>query len=77
MIVAGMAAHPCTPLRRARQARGLTMKDVATAAGVTARTVLNAEHGRHEPHPSSKTVLAQALGMEASDLWPRREREAA
>jgi transcriptional regulator with XRE-family HTH domain len=63
-------ADPCTPLRRAREARRLTVKDVASASGISARTVSNAELARHEPHPSSKKLIAQALEMDPRDLWP-------
>jgi lambda repressor-like predicted transcriptional regulator len=61
---------PPTPLRRARKARGLRLRDVADASGLTIRTVRNAELARHEPHPSSKTVIAQALEMDPRELWP-------
>ncbi len=66
-----------TPLHRAREARGLRLKQVADGSGLTIRTVSNAEHGRHEPHSSSKTVLAQALEMDPGELWPPGGREAA
>jgi hypothetical protein len=46
----------CTPLRRVREARGLRLEDVASAAGVSIRTVFDAERGRHEPRRASKAV---------------------
>jgi transcriptional regulator with XRE-family HTH domain len=67
-----MATHTDrrTPLRRAREARGLTRKALAGASAVSLRTVTNAELARHEPHPASKAQLAQALEMDPRELWP-------
>jgi transcriptional regulator with XRE-family HTH domain len=59
-----------TPLRRVREARGLRLEDVASASGVSIRTVFDAERGRGRPHPSSKKLIAQALEVDPSDLWP-------
>jgi transcriptional regulator with XRE-family HTH domain len=74
-----MAMNParCTPLRRVREARGLRLEDLASASSVSVRTVSNAELGRHEPHPASKKLIAQALEMDPRDLWPPDGREAA
>ena len=63
----------CTPLRRAREARGLRLEDLASAAGVSIRTVFDAERGRHEPRRSSKAVIARALELDVAALWPPDE----
>jgi transcriptional regulator with XRE-family HTH domain len=68
-----MAITETTPLRRAREARGLKLADVASASGVCVRTVSNAELGRHQPHRSSKKLLALALEADPGDLWPSDE----
>jgi transcriptional regulator with XRE-family HTH domain len=60
------------PLQRARQARGLSRQALADRAGVTDRTVLNAEHEHHAPHPATQIVLALALEMDRRELWPGR-----
>jgi transcriptional regulator with XRE-family HTH domain len=59
-----------TPLRRAREARGLRLEDLARASGVSIRTVFDAEHGRGHPHASSKKLIAQALELDPLELWP-------
>lgn len=70
-IVAGVATDTdCTRLRRAREARGLTQEDLASASAVSARTVANAERARGEPHPATKMLLARTLGMDPGELWP-------
>jgi lambda repressor-like predicted transcriptional regulator len=43
---------------------------VASASGVSIRTVFDAERGRGRPHPSSKKLIAQALKVDPRDLWP-------
>jgi transcriptional regulator with XRE-family HTH domain len=59
-----------TPLRRIREARGLRLEDVASAAGVSYRTVFDAERGHHTPRPGSKKLIAQALELDPLELWP-------
>jgi transcriptional regulator with XRE-family HTH domain len=61
---------PRTPLRRAREDLGLRLEDVASLAGVSIRTVFDAERDRHEPHQSTKKLLAEAVAMNPRDLWP-------
>jgi transcriptional regulator with XRE-family HTH domain len=62
-----------TPLRRVREARGLSLEDVASAAGVSVRTVSDAELRRARPRRSTKAVIAQALELDPRELWPEHQ----
>jgi transcriptional regulator with XRE-family HTH domain len=53
-----------------RFARGLSQRELALRAGVCKRTVANAEHGRHAPHPRTAAALSAALGLTAADVFP-------
>lgn len=55
-------------LKQLRLAQGLSIQQLAERAGVS-HTVANAvETGRINPHPSTVTKLAEALGVSASTL---------
>jgi transcriptional regulator with XRE-family HTH domain len=62
-----------TPLRRARERLNLRLEDVASAAGVSIRTVFDAERGRHAPHRSTMKAIAEALALRPQELWPETE----
>ena len=55
-------------LRDLRLARALSQRDLARAAGVTQKTVLDLELGRKEPHLKTIRKLAGALGVEPAEV---------
>ena len=57
-----------SPLRRLRQANGWTVEDLASRAGISARTIFGLEGGYHRPHRATRRVLAIALGVDPSEL---------
>lgn len=63
-------------LRRAREARGLSMNDVALRIGVTVGAVAHWERGRNVPFGPSRLLLAQLfeVPVDVVDGWfDRRE----
>lgn len=60
-------------LRRLRLARGLSLEAVALHIGRSAASVTGYELGRAAPPLSVAVALAEALGVEVTDLM-RRER---
>ena len=56
-------------LRRARQEAGLTMRQLADAAGVSANTVSLIEAGKSAPRADVLKALATALGTSMDALW--------
>jgi transcriptional regulator with XRE-family HTH domain len=55
-------------LREARTKRLLTQEELAEKAGVSAATIVNAERNNQEPHFRTIRKLAQALGVEPTEL---------
>ena len=55
-------------LKAAREARGLTVKQFATRAGVKASTVEAWENGRNEPRGNKLMTLAGLLGVQLAWL---------
>ncbi len=62
-----MAVRTLAQLRREHL---LTIRGLAAAAGVSARTALRVEHGEQVPHPGTIVKLAAAL-----DVEPKQVRE--
>ncbi len=58
-----------TKLRELREARGLSVRGLAREAGISTETVFSVEHGRRQPSMRTLGKLAQALGVEATDLF--------
>jgi putative transcriptional regulator len=57
-------------LRRERERAGLTVRELAEAAGLVASTVSRLETGLvAEPRPSHLQALARALGIEVEELY--------
>lgn len=58
---------------RMRRDLGLTQEDVATALGVTPRTVINWENGHHEPRLTVEQFikLCELLGVTEISQLPR------
>lgn len=55
-------------LRRLRELRALSQRDLAAQAGLSVTTVNRVEMGRRRPMPSTVRKLAQALGVSPSEL---------
>ena len=51
-------------LREARLARFLSIRDLARLAGVSPRTIVEAEAGRRVPYFVTARKIAEALGVE-------------
>src|SRR5436305_1222655 len=54
-------------LRALRTRAGMSQEDLALLAGVGVRTIGNLEAGRTAPRPSTRRVLADALGLDGAD----------
>ena len=59
-------------IKAARQARGLTLAEVGGALGVTRQYVYAWEAGRRNPGPKHLAKLAEVLGLQVTDLLPKR-----
>ncbi len=59
-------------IQAARIARGLTLAEVGTALGVTRQYVYALESSRRNPGRKHLVKLAEVLGLQLSDLLPRR-----
>ena len=57
-------------VRRRREELGLTGAQLAARAGMAPSTVSQIETGKRSPSSASVMKLAQALGIEAGDLFP-------
>jgi transcriptional regulator with XRE-family HTH domain len=63
--------RPLHPLAMARKLRGVSLRALADEVEMTAVGISHIETGRSEPRRSTKRILAQALGYEVTDIWPR------
>ena len=59
-------------IKAARQARELTLAEVGSALGVTRQYVYAWEAGRRNPGPKHLAKLAEVLGLQVTDLLPKR-----
>ena len=55
-------------LKDLRLKRAMSQRKLADAAGVSQRAIVDLETDRREPHPSTLGKLAEALGVEPSEL---------
>lgn len=55
-------------LREARLKRFMSIRALAEKAGVSTRTIQQAESGRQVPYFVTARKIAEALGMEPSDI---------
>jgi transcriptional regulator with XRE-family HTH domain len=60
-------------LRRLRERRALSQKDLAALSGVTDRTIRNLETGETESRPSTTRKLARALHVKVEELMGPEE----
>ncbi len=56
-------------LKELRRRKGWSQKDLARRSGVGQDTISGIESGRHEARPSTLRKLAEALGVEVTDLF--------
>jgi transcriptional regulator with XRE-family HTH domain len=63
-----MTARSASPLYRLRSARGWSIEELAARAGISPRTIYNAEVGARQPQRATRRVLALALGCSPEDL---------
>ncbi len=59
-------------IKAARQARGLTLAELGNALGVSRQYVYAWEAGRRNPGPKHLAKLAEVLGLQVTDLLPKR-----
>ncbi len=55
-------------LRETRAARVLTIRELATAAGVSTRTIVQVEAGQIVPRFATLKKIAAALGVEPAEI---------
>ena len=60
-------------VRRIRKERGLTQRGLAGLSGVDQATISMAESGKRRPHLETLDSLADALGVEVGDFFPKAE----
>jgi putative transcriptional regulator len=56
-------------IRERRTAMGLTQKALAEAVGVSRRTIISVEQGRHEPTLSLAFLLARIFDVRIEELF--------
>lgn len=49
--------------------QGLSLSQLSLAAGLSASTLRNALRA---PYPRAERIIAQAIGIPASEIWPSR-----
>jgi A/G-specific adenine glycosylase len=64
---------PPSPLRRARQAKQLSLAELSRRTGVSKLTIIKIESGRTVPRPETLQRLAAALGVLAEELTARHD----
>jgi transcriptional regulator with XRE-family HTH domain len=60
-------------VKRLREARGWTQAKLAVEAGMAPSAVNQIENGKRSPSASSLNKLAEALGVEVADLFPKAQ----
>jgi transcriptional regulator with XRE-family HTH domain len=63
-----VSSSPFRTIRTARIERALSRERLAAAAGISARTVYNLEHGVGNPRDLTRSALARALGLPEAQL---------
>lgn len=61
-------------VREARSQQGLTLDELASAAGISRATLSNLERGEHSPSLNAATDVARALGVSLAQLLGEEER---
>lgn len=65
-------AHHTSPLRDARERRGLTREQLAVRAEISTSTIARIELNDHLPGAAALARLADVLGVSVHDLLPER-----
>ncbi len=60
----------CNRLQALRSGQGLALWGLAARAGVSASTLSAIERWDYLPTPPVRRRIAEALGVEASSIWP-------
>ncbi len=55
--------------RDLRESKDMSTRELARAAGISTETVYAIEHGKRQPSVTTLEKLANALGVEARDLF--------
>lgn len=63
-----MAGPIAVKLRDLREQRGLSQKQAAELAGITAETLIDLEGGKRAPYMPTVTKLARAYGVPIEEL---------
>jgi len=66
-----IVVHIGDRLRKLRDEKFLSQRELARAAGISPTTVFKLEANQAEPHPRTIRKLAEALGVEPSKLVVR------
>lgn len=70
-------ASVVNPITAAREAQGLSREGLAFKAHVSLKTIERIEAGLvSNPHRLTRYAIADALGCDPTDLWPREENAA-
>jgi len=67
------AMRICDKIKKAREAKGLSQKEVATALKMDQSQYSKIESGKTDPHFSTIEKIAKALGMELYELFRANE----
>lgn len=62
-----------SPLRAARDRRGMSREELAFKAGVSLKTIERLEAGQVEPRRATQRVIADVLECDPAVLWPVEE----
>jgi len=62
-------------LQKAREVRGMTRAALAAAAGTTPWYITWIERHGHVPRADLRRRIAQALGVDESEIWPEIDKE--
>src|SRR5215203_5807413 len=60
-------------LRRLREARGLSQRQLAERSGVGRVTIIHVESGQTSPNVETLSRLAAGLGVDVADFFPKGE----
>jgi transcriptional regulator with XRE-family HTH domain len=56
-------------IRRAREKKGLTTRELAREAGISTETLWALEHSRRQPTVATLSKVARVLGVEVRDFF--------
>lgn len=72
-----VTSRPVESIKRARQAAGLSLADVADRCGLLRQAVARAERAGVDPRSSTVALIAKALGVPVCTLYPESGHERA